>query len=62
MSGLKPLDNQIKEQKKDAEETKENKNNEDSVELASKKCDSITDGKSIKGGKNVKESKVWSFH
>ena len=48
----------MKEQKKDAEETKENKNNEDSVELASKKCDSITDGKSIKGGKNVKESKV----
>ena len=56
MSGLRPVDNQSKEQNKDGEETEEDKNNGDSVEIAGKKGDSISDGKSIKG---AKKSKVW---
>ena len=48
------MDNQSKEQKKDAEETGEDKNNGDSVEIPGKKCDSISDGKSIKGAKKSK--------
>ena len=56
MSGLRPVDNQSKEQNKDGEETEEDKNNGDSVEIAGKKADSISDGKSIKA---AKKSKVW---
>ena len=56
MCGLRPVDNQSKEQKKDSEETEEDKNNGDSVEISGKKSDSIGDGKSIKG---EKKSKVW---
>merc|ERR1712066_34729 len=56
LGGLKPVDNQSREQKKDAEETGEDKNNGDSVEISGKKCDSISDGKSIKGAKKSKAS------
>ena len=54
MCGLRPVDNQSKEQKKDSEETEEDKNNGDSVEISGKKSDSIGDGKSIKGEKKSK--------
>ena len=48
------MDNQSKEQKKDAEETEEDKNNGDSVEISGKKSDSTIDSKSIKGAKKSK--------